>query len=332
MNHKNPSHIIAMSINAYTQKYRNRKQKGKKIRHKKTCRNPKFKPMNCSPAVKGKTAIKSTCFTPEILVQIKHAYNKDHTGTEAILDTDPRQIWQKLHERLTMCPKEDCWLTQLKDEGLRAKIKEHIFAPEQPKEWAKNPNEWLSNYDIFNVARQYEETYPEFEFIGPTTIDFDTKARDLGGRCVEVELCTFSLAEQKKRGKTKFGIVFNLDRHDQGGSHWVSLFIDIGAKTIFFFDSAAGGIPGEVQALIDRVVIQGSQIGINFNVYDNGSFQHQYGNNECGMYSLFFIITMLTGNTEFKKNMSMQKRIELFKRKRIPDKMVWDYRDLYFNI
>jgi hypothetical protein len=50
------------------------------------------------------------------------------------------------------------------------------------------------------------------------------------------------------------------------------------------------------------------------------------------MYSLFFIITMLTGNTEFEKNMSMKKRIELFKQKRIPDKMVWDYRDLYFNV
>ena len=306
-------------------------QTNKKIRHKRTCRNPKFKPMNCSPAVKGKTAAEATCFTPDLLVQIKQAYNKDHPQ-EAISDTDPRKIWQTLHERLTMCEKEDCWLRQLKDAGLREKIKEYIFAPKQPKEWNKNPDEWLSNYDIFNVVRQYEATYPEFEFIGPTTIDFDTKAKDLGGQCVEAELCRFSLAEQKRKGKTKIGVVFNLDRHDQGGSHWVSLFIDIGAKVIFFFDSAAGGVPKEVKSLIDRVVAQGGQIGIKFNLYDNGSFQHQYGNNECGMYSLFFTITMLTGNTEFKKNMSMKKRIELFKRKRIPDKMVWDYRDLYFNV
>jgi hypothetical protein len=309
-------------------KHRNRSHKH--IRHKSTCKNPKFKPLNCSPAVKGKTPIETTCFTPEILVQIKNAYNRDHPQ-EAILDKDPREIWQKLHERLTTCAKEDCWLGQIKDSGLREQIRKHIFAPEQPKEWAKNPSEWLSNYDIFNVARQYEETYPEFDFIGPTTIDFDVKAKDLGGRCVEAQLCTLSLSELRQKGKTKIGMVFNLDRHDQGGSHWVSLFVDMKARVIFFFDSAAGGIPKEIQTLIDRILFQGRQIGIKFRVYDNGSFQHQYGNNECGMYSLFFIITMLTGNTEFKKNMSMKKRIELFKRKRIPDKMVWDYRDLYFN-
>jgi hypothetical protein len=313
----------------YTRKHKNKPHK--KIRHKTACKNPKFKPMICSPAVKGKTPIKSTCFTPDILVQIKNAYNKDHPN-EVIYDKDPRKIWQTLHERLTNCEKEDCWLGQIKDSYLRANIKKHIFAPEQPKEWANNPNEWLSNYDIFNVVRQYEETYPDFEFIGPTTIDFDTKATDLGGKCVEAELCTFSLDKQIKLGKTKIGVVFNLDRHDQGGSHWVSLFIDIKEKIIFFFDSAAGGIPNEIQVLIDRIINQGSHIGIHFKVYDNGYFQHQYGNNECGMYSLFFTITMLTGNTEFQKNMSMKKRIELFKKKRIPDKMVWDYRDLYFNI
>lgn len=302
----------------------------KKIYHKKTCKNPIFKPMNCSPAVKGKTHSDSTCFTPEILVQIKNAYNKDHPK-EIIADKDPRIIWQKLHERLTMCEKEDCWLEQLKDSSIKENIKQYIFAPKQPKEWEENPNEWLSNYDIFNVLRQYEITYRDFEFIGPTTIDFDTKAKDLGGKCVETELCTFSLAKHKIKGKMKIGIVFNLDRHDQNGSHWVSLFIDISSKVIFFFDSAAGGVPKEIENLINRIVEEGNQIGIKFKVYDNGSFQHQYGNNECGMYSLFFIITMLTGNTEFKKKMSMKKRIELFKRKRIPDKIVWDYRDLYFN-
>ena len=172
-----------MPINTYTRKYRKHQRR---IRHKKTCRNPKFKPMNCSPAVKGKTVAKATCFTPELLVQIKNAYNDDHPDS-MIRDTDPRKIWQMLHERLTMCAKEDCWLSQIKDSGLRAKIKEYIFAPTQPKEWEKNPDEWLSNYDIFNVARQYEVTYPEFEFIGPTTIDFDVKAKDLGGQCVEAE-------------------------------------------------------------------------------------------------------------------------------------------------
>jgi hypothetical protein len=40
---------------------------------------------------------------------------------------------------------------------------------------------------------------------------------------------------------------------------------------------------------------------------------------------------MLTGNTEFEKNISMKERIDLFKKKLISDKTVWDYRYLYFN-
>ena len=30
---------------------------------------------------------------------------------------------------------------------------------------------------------------------------------------------------------------------------------------------------------------------------DNTPFEHQMGNTECGMYSLYFIITLLTGKT-----------------------------------
>ena len=42
---------------------------------------------------------------------------------------------------------------------------------------------------------------------------------------------------------------------------------------------------------------------------------------------------MLTGKTPFTKEkwMSMNDRLELFLEKRIPDEVVFDYRDLYFN-
>jgi len=49
------------------------------------------------------------------------------------------------------------------------------------------------------------------------------------------------------------------------------------------------------------------------------------------MYSLFFLITMLTGKTEFKNNMTMKEKIHLFKSGRIPDKFVEKYRKKYFN-
>ena len=55
-------------------------------------------------------------------------------------------------------------------------------------------------------------------------------------------------------GKNKIAIVFNLDRHDQPGSHWVSLFIDLECKFIFYFDSAGNPIPEEIKVLKDRLI------------------------------------------------------------------------------
>ena len=48
------------------------------------------------------------------------------------------------------------------------------FTPYKPTEWEKNPVEWLSNFDILNVLKQYEEKYSDFKFIGPTPIDFNS--------------------------------------------------------------------------------------------------------------------------------------------------------------
>jgi hypothetical protein len=307
--------------------------------------------MVCSPHsihIKPKH-LHDTCYTPAILEQIKNEYNKSHHGKDIIRTKQPTQIWLELDKRLSHCNKEDCWLNQIQDAELRKKIDRYVFAPDQPYEWRKNPTEWLSNYDIFNVLEQYELVHKHFEFIGPTPIDFDTRLTsdnnpyDIGNetkkteqstkKCVWNDLCAFSLKEKKREHKTKIGIIFNLDKHDQSGSHWVSLFIDIPRKFLFYFDSAGGKMPKEVRVLIDRFQEQAKELGFHFKEYANKSHAHQYGNTECGMYSLFFIITMLTGqHTPTSKPMSLKQILRLFLRGRIPDKTMEQYRDEYFNV
>jgi len=287
----------------------------------------KTKKMNCSPMVAGKTAIKSSCLTPNILQKIKEEYNKDHLENP-IVKTEPTELWYELHERLNSCDKEECWLNEIKDRELRKNIKDEIFAPKQPPEWKKNRNEWLSNYDILDVIRQYEKTYPCFKFIGPSFIDFDAP---LDKTCVTEELCYFNLKNYIDNKITKIGVIFNLDKHNQSGSHWVSLFIDLKEKFIFYFDSAGSPIPKEIETLVKRIEEQANNISIRFKFYQNHPLEHQYGNTECGMYSLFFIITMLTNRSENKKFKSKQDKINIFKRKRIPDKYVEHLRDKYFN-
>jgi hypothetical protein len=292
-------------------------------------------PMNCSPSVEGKTVSQTSCLTPDILLKIKNKYNEDHKDNE-ILSKDPREIWTELNNRLTHCKKEDCWLKELDDKSLITEIKTHIFAPEMPKEWLSNPDEWLSNFDIFNVISQYETKYKDFKFMGPTTMDFDTRLKEKGNKCVEEEICNFDLKHDIKKGFKKFGCVVNLDKHWQGGSHWVSLFVDIEHQIIFYFDSAGTDrTPKEIIDLVNRITEQGKHLDypVDFKFYTNGKLHHQTGNTECGMYSIFFIITMLTGKTPFHKKhiLSIKERLDLFLKKRIPDEVIFDYRDLYFN-
>ena len=118
------------------------------------------------------------------------------------------------------------------------------FKPKQPKEWQKNPNTWLTTDEINEVMKQYEKTYENFEFLGPSPIDYDT--HKAYGECVWEELCEFNLRDNLKEGKTKVGIIFNTDPHNKSGTHWIALFIDIKNSFIAYFDSNGNKVPKEI--------------------------------------------------------------------------------------
>lgn len=280
--------------------------------------------MNCSPVV-NKISVKNSCYTPKILFMIRDAYNKDHDAKDKIEETDPEKLWKQLNARFVQCRKEDCWLNEIKDAALKKRIDRYIFSPDKPYEWKSNPNEWLSNFDIMNVLEQYEQTYKHFEFIGPTPIDFD---KVVNGSCIQNELCNFDLQNHIKKGKTQIGVIFNLSPHTSSGSHWVSLYIDTKERIIFYFDSAGESIPAEIKAFVDRVQ---TQAPVKYTFHQNWPKEHQMGNTECGVYSLFFIITMLTGTHTTRSRMNMRQKIRLFKRHTIPDKYIEKYRNVYFN-
>jgi hypothetical protein len=318
---------------------RSNKRSNKTRRHKKylgreiKLNEPTIRQVKCSPAVKNTRALPFSCYNADVLGQIKKSYNDSHSPAKWIETSDPNEIWKQLRERLVHCKKEDCWLRQIKDETLRTQLQEYVFAPTKPPVWKTNPNEWLTNHDIIKVLRQYEQTYDNFAFINPTPIDFDERLKEEDNQCVTQELCEFSLKKHIESGKTKIGIVFNLDEHDEDGSHWMSMFIDVDEKIIFYFDSAGNDIPDEINKLKDRIIDQGKKLDepIVFEFHKNYPTGHQHGSTECGMYSLFFLITMLTSETEYDKHLSMDEKLHLFKKQRIPDKYVEQYRHVYFN-
>jgi hypothetical protein len=249
-----------------------------------------FKKLNCSPKNQYKDY---TCYSEADLQKLKDMWNSRHPD-KPIDSIDPKIIWQQLKDYYSsICNKESCWVRQMTKNTKMEKELLEAFAPESPKEWNNNPNEWLSSIDILEVMNQYEKKYKCFDFLGPSPIDYDE--HKLYGECVWEELCHFNLADQLKKGHTKFGIIFNLDPHYKGGSHWVSLFINVKKKTIFYFDSAGETCPRQIKKFANMVIEQGKQLPnkIYFNFDENHPIEHQYGNTECGIYSIFFVIHML---------------------------------------
>ena len=302
---------------------------GKQRRTKKIRR---MKKMNCHPIVKGKTVKATSCMTPKVLKQLRSSYNEHHPE-EVIEETQPNKIWKELKTRMSQCSKEDCWLDTIKNTRVKTKLYNYTFAPKQPFEWKTNPSSWLSNIDILDVLKQYEEAYPNFRFIGPTPIDFDSRPHLFNDQCVWKDLCTFGLKHYVDKKIDKIGVIFNLDKHNESGSHWTSLFIDLEEKVIFYLDSAGASIPDEIDALVTRIIDQGKNLPepLEFSYHENHPFEHQMGNNECGMYSLYFIITMLTNKSGRRTFKSLKNKLHYFKKERIPDKYVFKHRKKYFN-
>jgi hypothetical protein len=63
-----------------------------------------------------------------------------------------------------------------------------------------------------------------------------------------------------KENVYKLGAVFNLDRHDESGSHWTAMFIDILLGELYYYDSVAQSVPDEIFDLAERVVSQGNDL------------------------------------------------------------------------
>ena len=74
---------------------------------------------------------------------------------------------------------------------------------------------------------------------------------------------------EHKNGKNKIGIVLNLDEHDGKGSHWVSVFIDLQKKFIFYFESTGSITPPEIDVFVKRMNEQCKSAGLNMKLMNN---------------------------------------------------------------
>ena len=302
---------------------RNIKKKIKKNIRKTIKKTKKFKRLNCSPLLNKHNQTKKlnniSCYNNKGLIKLRNYWNERHSDKK-IVSNDPFEIWKEIQENLkNVCNTEMCWLRQKFIENNNRNLLDN-FSPKAPESWKKNPGEWLSSIDISKVMHQYEKAYTNFNFIGPSPIDFDTKL--LYDNCVWEELCKFNLENYIKKNVNKIGIVFNTDTHDKNGEHWISIFLDIKNKFIFYFDSNGNICPKEIKILVNRIQEQAKLLNIEFDYIDNSDLTHQKQDGQCGVYVLYFIIELLLEN----------KTAEYFKTTRISDKEMKKYRSIYYNM
>lgn len=247
-------------------------------------------PLTCSPINSRKFAIKDgTCFSRQDLLDLSKAYNLKTTTSMT-----KSQLLSKLKRFMNdKCVNESCWISQenLNDRQLASRLNQSL-RPIQPVEWSKNPETWLTNYDIEAVMNQYEKVYRNLRFLGVFPIDF-AKTFRFSTKCIGESLCDFDIHKHVLNlKKTQFAFIVNLDRHDQSGSHWVAVYCNLDKSSInygiFYYDSVAPSKkpPVEISNFMDKV---SSQVkNDNFRKVVN-HITHQKFNNECGMFSMVFL-------------------------------------------
>jgi len=282
-----------------------------------------FKLLRCHPKKNKKNnntkKVNDSCYDDETIILLKNEWNKKNLNNK-IISTDINKIWYDLKNKILKCENELCWLDELVTNIKKKEIKKKSFVPIAPiNEWKKY-NNWLSSTEFNEIMEQYMETYPEFLYLGPSPIDFE---KIVDGKCVWPTLCNLNVIEEQKKGKTKFGIILNLDKHNGGGSHWVCLFVELIKKYIIYFESTGSTMPDEVKNFIKKIKDQCLTKGIVLNELNNMHIRHQKGTSECGMYCLYVVITLLEE--------THTPNYFLLKNKIIPDKKMNDFRNIYFN-
>lgn len=311
----------------------------------------------------GTDGISYTCYSTKCLVKIANDWNKfvdmdneynklvggeennklikldDSNKIKNIDKLSKKELWKSIDQINTHfynCKTEFCWTTLPYIRSKSTLLKR--FRPIKPRSWLKDNNTWLNTTDIENVMYQYENRYPDFKFLGVSPVDYDFM---YSNECVSEEICKLDIKELYNSGIRKIGMVFNLDRHDEPGSHWVSLFSDFNRGEIYYYDSYGLRPPFDIRRLIKEISVQGKNIldhdqlknrnygycldncDLNqeyFTSYFN-DVRHQYKNSECGVFSMHFIISFLEG-LDFEENITTNKKT---------DDEINKYRDIYYH-
>uniref|UniRef100_A0A6C0L8G9 Ubiquitin-like protease family profile domain-containing protein n=1 Tax=viral metagenome TaxID=1070528 RepID=A0A6C0L8G9_9ZZZZ len=258
-------------------------------------------------------------FSKESLIHLIDAWNKYKPDKIIYKKTDAiAKLSLMLNEKIKpVCDDKQywCWpgtISKIASSANDTKTKEIIkmieteeLRPEMPIEWYANSREWLSNYDIEDVMKQYDKdrTY-KYAFLGVYPIDFSEE--DKFGRCLYSKICSLDVKKYINKKIKYLGLITNLDKHNQSGSHWTSTFIIIDPRNkcygAHYYDSNAIAIPAYIKKFINNikerllVIYPNNKFKITYN-----TIRHQKKNTECGMFSMTHQIRWMNSLLKYKE-------------------------------
>jgi hypothetical protein len=285
----------------------------------------------CSPEKLNSSKKTKTCYSKKHLIIIAEQYNATHPKNKIthIKNKTISQLLENLEMRLKI--HQSKWMDMFFVANINQDIKEEMeesFRPEPPTSWLQNNSEWLSNIDIQEVIEQYEDEYKSFHFLGVHPVDFSFIPEN-SSQCISTVLCNFELEEYLKKKYNKVCIIFNLDKHDGPGSHWVTLMCGLSPKLknfgCYFIDSNSTPPPIEIVLFMEKI---DKQIHNHYKIETAKKFElirnrrrFQYENSECGMFSIYFTVQFITTSCTFTEIISQN----------IDDDKVRKLRKQFFN-
>lgn len=165
--------------------------------------------------------------------------------------------------------------------------------------------DWLSNIDIDDVLDGYRFIFFDYVLLDTIPVDYLTKYKDF---------------DTNKR----YSIVINQSLSTETGSHWVCIFIDFPNQSIEYFDSVGedpmrkytGNFKKNMKFIQDFLNKMSKEYKLKIKINKQ---QHQYGNNDCGVYCLWYITERLKG-----------KSLEELSKTKVKDKEMNKYREIFF--
>jgi len=251
--------------------------------------------MKCAPGIKFEHG---SCIELPLLIEIADAYNKEnnnkiklHKRLETLNPSKYKKYLLKhIGNRLkNICNGHLCWTRQnfvnKMNEMQRVQLEKFTFRPEGPN----GRFEWLNTVNIDEVMMQYETFYDDFEFLGAVPVDFDDLP-SLGIKDLDYKKLLDS-------GKNKIGIIFNLDEHWKSGSHWTAGYADLKKGEVYYYDSYGSTPPNRIRTFLRRLAKKSEELCGTRCEAQHNKIRHQYGNSECGLFSLNCILSLLEGKS-----------------------------------